>query len=329
MVTKFLFNGKVVFNQDKGKRCTFEQLYSQFVSMLRMFIFYVKARTPPVYCFPIATILSLLLIYKTHIIENALVVIGIGSASYFLGLATYVYNDLTDIDVDKINRKEQSDMTQNQSKGKLMVLVTLLFGLAATVSVIISYYSFLISVVFIILGVTYSHPIFNLKSRFPLKTIVTATGAGLLSLFGGAAAIGNGVYHNSMNISILPLSTIYLAISFSIFYFIQSPMGDIADIKGDRVAGRRTFPLVLGTSRTVAIMLSIPFIILTMHASCYNYMHISVFGTILVVITCQLVVGFIAWISNHLHDPVIIKSKRNGVRYLNIVMQISLLIALI
>ena len=132
----------------------------------------------------------------------------------------------------------------------LIILVIFLFGLAATVSYVISSSAFLISIVFIVLGIFYSHPKFSLKSKFPLKTIVTATGAGLLSLLGGVAAIGNGSdYDTSLNTTILPLSTIYLAFSFSIFYFIQSPMGDIADIKGDRAAGRKTFPLVLGMNR--------------------------------------------------------------------------------
>ena len=315
---------------DNCRICTAQPFNRQFSDLIQIFVYYVKARTPPVYCFPIATILSFLLISKMHISEDAVVASGIGITSYLLGLATYVYNDLTDINVDQINRKEQSIITQNQSRHGLIILVSFLFTLAATISYVISPYAFLISIIFIILGIFYSHPKFSLKSKFPLKTIVTATGAGLLSLLGGAAAIGNGLEYSTLfNSTILPLSTIYLAISFSIFYFIQSIMGDIADIIGDRAAGRNTFPLVLGMNRTLAVMLSVPFVILTMNGLCFNLVHISVHGTIAIVSTCLLVVGFIGWISNRLHDPSLIKSKRNKVRYLNILMQISLLIALI
>jgi geranylgeranylglycerol-phosphate geranylgeranyltransferase len=315
---------------DNCGTCTAKPFHRQFNDLIQIFVYYVKARTPPVYCFPIATVLSFLLISKMHILEDAGVAFGIGITSYLLGLATYVYNDLTDINVDQINRKEQSIITQNQSRRGLIILVSFLFTLAATISYVISPYAFLISIIFIVLGIFYSHPKFSLKSKFPLKTIVTATGAGLLSLLGGAAAIGNGLeYSTTLNSTILPVSTIYLAISFSIFYFIQSPMGDIADIMGDRAAGRNTFPLVLGMNRTLAVMLSVPFIMLTMNGLCFNLVHISVHGTIAIVSTCLLVVGFIGLISNRLHDPSLIKSKRNNVRYLNILMQISLLIALI
>ena len=106
-------------------------LHRQFSYLIQIFVYYVKTRTPPVYCFPIATILSFLLISKTHVLEDPLVVFGIGIASDFLGLATYVYNDLTDIDVDQINRNEQSVVTQNQSRRGLIILVIFLFGLAS------------------------------------------------------------------------------------------------------------------------------------------------------------------------------------------------------
>ena len=63
---------------------------------------------------------------------------GVGLARYFLGLATYFYIDVTDFEVDQINRKEQSFKTQNQSKRKLIILVIFLFSLAAMMSYIIS-----------------------------------------------------------------------------------------------------------------------------------------------------------------------------------------------
>jgi 4-hydroxybenzoate polyprenyltransferase len=188
----------------------------------------------------------------------------------------------------------------------------------------------LISLAFILLGIFYSHPKSNLKNRFPLKTIVTAAGAGLLSVLGGVAAIGHGeIYDTSIGTPIIPSSAIYMAISFSIFYFIQSPLGDIADIKGDRAAGRNTFPIVLGMNRTLTVMISVPFIMLTMNGLFVGIMHITVQGTIAIVSTSLLIVGFIGWLSNRLYDPLLVGSSRNNVRYLNILMQLSVLIALI
>lgn len=329
MVTNSKFgNEKVSTSYNHGKSVT--NSLCQFRDLIQIFVYYVKTRTPPVYCYPIATILSFLLISKTHVLDNAFGAFGVSIASYCLALATYIYNDITDIDVDQINRKEQSTMTRNQSKNKLIILVITLFGFAVAISFVISPLAFLISLMFILLGILYSHPKFSLKSKFPLKTAVTAAGAGLLSMLGGVSAVGNCVaYDTSISTAILPLSTLYMAVSFSIFYFIQSPLGDFADIKGDKAAGRNTFPLVLGMGKTLAVMISVPFIILTMNGLFFSLMHISIYGTAAIVSTSLLVVGFIGWMSNRLHDPLLVKSKRNNVRYLNILMQVSVLIALI
>jgi geranylgeranylglycerol-phosphate geranylgeranyltransferase len=329
MVTR-IDSQEVPNNNNTQRILTITQLGRQSMYLIGIFVHYVKARTAPVYCFPIATFISFLLISKADILEHGFAALGICIASYFLSLATYVYNDLTDIKVDMINRKEQSIITQNQSKLGLIFLVVFLFGLSISISYVVSYYTLFISMIFIVLGISYSHPKFNLKNRFPLKTVVTATGAGLLSLLGAVAAIVSGSnYIPSFNTPVLPFSVVYLAFSYSMFYFIQSPMGDIADIKGDAAAGRKTFPLVLGMNGTLAVMLSVPFTMLIMNALCYDLVHISVHGTVAIVATCILVVGFIGRISNKFDKPLFIKSKRNQVRLLNILMQVALLIALI
>ncbi len=329
MVTTSNFGNEKAFKSKNYSTYVTNSL-CQFRDLIQIFVYYVKTRTPPIYCYPIATVLSFLMISKTHVLEDAFMALGVSITSYCLALATYVYNDITDKDIDQINRREQSIMAQNQSKNKLIILIVTLFSFSVMISYAISSLTFLISLTFITLGILYSHPKFSLKSKFPLKTVVTAAGAGLLSMLGGVAAIDNGAaYDRSISTTIFPLSTIYMAISFSIFYFIQSPLGDIADIKGDRAAGRNTFPIVLGMNKTLAVMVSVPFIILTMNGLFFSIMHISIHGTVAIVSSCLLVVGFIGWISNRLHDPIFVKSKRNNVRYLNILMQVTVLIALI
>ena len=54
------------------------------------------------------------------------------------------------------------------------------------------------------------------------------------------------------------LSIVYVALFFFAFFFILGPLGDIGDLKGDKIVGRRTFPIVLGIRSTITIMLSVP-----------------------------------------------------------------------
>ena len=115
-----------------------------------------------------------------------------------------------------------------------------------------------IAMTFAVLCIAYSHPKINLKDKFSLKTVITAVGAGLSSLLGGIA------------VSNTSLPVIYAALLFFAFFFILGPLGDIADLKGDRTVGRQTFPIVVGLVPTVLTMLSVPMVILATTILTYN-----------------------------------------------------------
>ena len=158
-----------------------------------------------------------------------------------------------------------------------MVLALFLVALAtipASHVIIINIYPLFISICFIAIGVAYSHPKSNLKDKFPLKTIVTAAGAACIAIIAwrncssGVGAIGavSGIYANDIITTIfvgtattrLSLPIFYAALFFFAFFFILGPLGDIADLKGDRSVGRRTFPIVIGIRSTLLVMLSMP-----------------------------------------------------------------------
>ena len=281
--------------------------------LLRTFIYYVKARTAPIYCFPIATLITVILGSEGNF--NPYVSIGIVTASYWLGLAAYVYNDLTDFEVDKINKTNRPSVTGKVTKNQLIITVCLMFTIGLCLTASINFYTFGVSIIFTALAIFYSHPKFKLKDKFALKTVITAAGAGLLSLLGGMAMLN------------LSLPILYSAFAFFIFYFILSPLGDIADIKGDRAVGRRTFPVVLGMKPTLMIVLSVPVMIIILTWISYNVLHINILGVFTSITTCVAIIAVILKISNRLHDVDSIKAIRPSMRYLNVLMQISMLLA--
>jgi geranylgeranylglycerol-phosphate geranylgeranyltransferase len=242
-------------------------------------------------------------------------VIGTVIGSYFLGLATYVYNDLTDFEVDNINKTNRPSVTGKKTKPQLLTIVCIMFGIGLSLTAFINYYTLCISSLFTILGIVYSHPRFKLKDKFLLKTVVTAAGAALLSLLGGAA------------VADLSLPILYTSSSFFIFYFILSPLGDIGDIKGDRAAGRRTFPIVIGMKATLLIMLSVPCIIMTLTGLTYGVLHMNMLGVYAIISNCLVITILILHMSSRLNDSSTIKSMRPKMRHLNVTMQISMLLA--
>lgn len=308
-------------------------LFGNLFEWIKVLIYYTKTRTPAVYCFAVATLISSLLISFILGIEIRPLTVGlVVVASYLLGLSTYIYNDLTDYDVDKINRVNNAIFTKQVStKHQLLSLIIIIFGISLSITAIINIYSFAISIAFALLGILYSHPKFNLKNKFPLKTVVTAIGGGLLSLLGGVTVLveessfplDHYYFHTSI------LSLFYLAFSFTIFYFIQSTMADIGDIKGDRAAGRRTFPIVLGMGGTLSVMLSVPITIFAVAVLLYPFLNLEIVDLILISSICCIIISFIKWISSRLNDSTFIKGNRKKVRYINILAQILILLALI
>jgi geranylgeranylglycerol-phosphate geranylgeranyltransferase len=303
-----MVNKKVAFI--KGRLTNRIQEYGP--PFLRTFIYYVKARTPPIYCFPVATLITVILGSEGNF--NPYISIGIVTASYWLGLAAYVYNDLTDFEVDKINKTNRPSVTGKVTKNQLIITVCLMFTIGLCLAASINFYTFGVSIIFTALAIFYSHPKFKLKDKFALKTVITSAGAGLLSLLGGMAMLN------------LSLPILYSAFAFFIFYFILSPLGDVADIKGDRAVGRRTFPIVLGMKPTLMIVLSVPIMIIILTWISYDVLHTNILGVFTSITTCVAIIAVILKISNRLHDVDSIKSIRPSMRYLNVLMQITMLL---
>jgi geranylgeranylglycerol-phosphate geranylgeranyltransferase len=288
-------------------------IHEQGTPFLRTFIHYVKARTAPIYCFPIATLISVILGSEGNL--NPYIVASIVAGSYWLGLATYVYNDLTDFDVDKINRTKRPSVAGKATKKQLIITICVMFTIGLGLTASINFYTFGVSMIFTVLAIIYSHPKFKLKNKFALKTVITASGAGLLSLIGGMAMVNTS----------LPI--VYSAFAFFVFYFVLSPLGDIADIIGDRAVGRRTFPIVLGMKPTLIIMLSVPIMIIILIGLSFDALQINIIGAFSVIGTAAAVFAVILKMSKKLNDVHYVKSLRPKMRYLNILMQISMLLA--
>src|SRR5919202_1428562 len=305
------------------------------IQYLRAFVYYVKARSN-VYIFAFATLVSSILGSHMTGIDYT-ISIQVVIASYFMALATYIYNDIIDMEVDKINKTNRPSVTGKSTRKQLITLVSVLNGTALLLVSSMGPCTICISALFIALGVAYSHPKLNLKDKFPLKTLVTAAGAGLLSLLGGVAAITattHGGYDNNIFVlsSLLPI--VYASLFFFAFFFILGPLGDIGDLKGDRAVGRRTFPIVLGIRSTIMVMLTVPIIIaaMTLSLTYYSYhdnlsvgsssnshtnMLVNPAGIYLIIGSCIATLVFIFRLSKKTDDALAIKSVRLKMRFLH------------
>lgn len=198
-----------------------------------------------------------------------------------MATVVYVFNDITDYEIDKINEVDRPIARDLVSKNNATSLVLLLFAVAITLSLLINIQTLLFCTTFLTLGLLYSAPHIRLRDRFLAKQAVPAIGALICSLIGGTA-IGK-----------MPLSLIYAGILFFLLIFAGAPLGDLADIRGDREKGARTLAVIYGPSFTIKLSIVIFVLIAVATVFTFPSFGFNVLTPILVSAACLA----FSWIS--------------------------------
>jgi len=285
-----------------------------FSKYLFMFLSFVKIRSQ-LYIFPWATLISIII--ASNGVPDAWMAGSVVSAIYFSVLATYIYNDVTDLGIDRINASKRPLATGLVSKRSAMILFTVLTSLAIALSALVNFQTALVTAIFAALGIIYSHPKTHCKDKFPLKTLITASGAALASIIGGFA------------VENLSAPVIFASILFFLYFFILGPLGDIDDIKGDKSARRRTFPLVIGIKSTLALILSIPLAIMLSSIFIYEIIGINLLGVLLIITVCSISFSFLYPLIKRYNDRNFVQATRHKVRFMHVWLQLAVLLGVL
>jgi geranylgeranylglycerol-phosphate geranylgeranyltransferase len=101
-----------------------------------------------------------------------------------------------------------------------------------------------------LIGILYSTPKkIALMNRFVIKNIAIALFYMLCSMLGITSSYGTELAIKN------PIVTIHTITMSGIMIFVGSTINDLGDIKGDKAAGRRTIPIVLGSENTVRVLI--------------------------------------------------------------------------
>lgn len=274
----------------------------------------IKSRTI-VYGFALAA-LGTFFIASGMKIPDFFMLAKLTTSVFFLALATYLYNDLTDYDVDQVNDR---DTLSSQRKNRLQILYHTIgfFVVSTLLAFSINVQTGMGALVFLGLAIAYSHPKVHLKNMFVVKTVVTALGGFIASMMGALA-----IQHVS-----------YLAITSSaivfLIYFINGPLNDIRDLEGDRKGGRRTIPIVIGVKKSFAIIIGSISSIATMIVASYCFLGINITGVILGLTVCGYLVLKIMRLSTNYGDKKKMNKTRTTVRNSIFTIQISIFVGLI
>ena len=178
-------------------------------------------------------------------------------SSLFIIIGMYVFNDLVDADLDKLNGKKRPIPSGDVSKFQAWIFIIGTNSLGIALSLVTSnIFSLLISLSLVAIGIMYSAPKIAFKDKFLVKTISIAV-AMMLCISLGSTSYWNLNSAKDSNFGSLGIQILYPAIMLAIMVFITSPFNDVADVVGDKKAGRRTIPIVIGSESTVRMAIAL------------------------------------------------------------------------
>jgi chlorophyll synthase len=185
-------------------------------------------------------------------VEVVVLVSAVSSTS----LSIYFFNDLSDLE-DDLTSQELGNPAQalralgrgtvSESLFKKYILFTGLLGLLLAYS--INFTVFILQVLYLILGYLYSAEPIRLKKRFLMKQATIALGTTLCIMMG---ALTGGA---------ITSATLYMIIIHFIANMGINPIMDVRDIRGDRIMGIRSIPVVWGPENTIRLYFASFFVI--------------------------------------------------------------------
>ena len=165
-----------------------------------------------------------------------------------IALSVYLFNDLTDLE-DDLKSQELGNPAQalrvlgrgSVPEGffKKFILFTGILGLVLAYSINLTV--FILQALNLILGYLYSAEPIRLKKRFLMKQFTIALGTTFCIMMGAVA--GGGATS----------ATLYMFIIHFIVNMGINPIMDVRDIRGDRIMGIKSMPVVWGPEATVRL----------------------------------------------------------------------------
>lgn len=209
-----------------------------------------------------STIIGLLV--ASRVIPNPLHLVYAFLITFFVGTAVYVYNEVTDYKFDKINRVNRPIATDSVTRKEGLLVALVLLSLGILLSTLINLETLLLSATFFLLGFLYSTPPIRLKNRFLMKQIITAIGGFITCLIGGTI-VGN-----------ISLQVIYLGFIFFLLIIANSPIADIADLRGDMVGRVKSITVVYGPKFAIKFAIVVEVLMMILTALVYPYVGFNI-----------------------------------------------------
>ncbi len=173
----------------------------------------------------------------------------------YANTASNIYNQVTDLEIDRVNKPHRPIPSGRVSPGEALFVSAFLYVAVIILSFLINTNFALIISLFIFITIMYSTPPILLKKRLWLSNMAIALARGALLPVTGWVVVPGAT----------PLDTPILAVSAFFFFFLLGASGtkDFTDIEGDMKYGMRTLPVYYGpekAARMISYFFVVPYI---------------------------------------------------------------------
>ena len=217
-----------------------------FQSRKKFAFLYCLATVTGLFCIP--GVLSALSSPNPNFLAIIRMTLPLPLASLLVTAGTYIMNDLVDADLDRVNGKKRPIPSGLVSKRQAQAFVAFTFGAAVLLTMsTFRPISLIIMTLMLAIGVAYSAPKIALMKRFLIKTVSIAIFYSLCALLGMTSSYNLGLAMES------PVLVTNVLLTLAIMVFISSTLNDMGDLDGDKNAGRRTIPIVIGKDNTIKL----------------------------------------------------------------------------
>ncbi len=248
-------------------------------------------------------------------------VVPLPLVSLLIATGMYVLNDLIDADLDKANGKKRPIPSGQVSKNQAWSFIIWTNGLAVILSIVTLNTSSVILVApMLAIGLLYSAPKMALADRFVIKTLSIALFYMLCALLGITSIVG---FDLAVSNPIVPIHAMFM---FGTMIFVSSVFNDLGDVQGDKAAGRRTIPIVIGRINTVKMSMLLVSCMAATSWAIYAAGEIGLITTLLVSSFAALVAVRMKKMLNGLDDMEFMRKQHKKLFPLHLVLQTSLII---
>ena len=177
----------------------------------------------------------------------------------------YILNDLFDADLDRINGKTNRPIPSGRvTKRQAVVFVISMNVIGLSVPIFANNtLGIMMASTIALIGIMYSLPKISLKDRFVIKTCSISIAMACSLLLGASMYFGEDFGSEIIGMFgwisfqtggqfIYPM---FAGAMLALMVFVTSPLNDLGDVKGDKEAGRKTIPIVLGKKNTIRLSL--------------------------------------------------------------------------